>query len=173
MIDEPIYLEKHDPLWKQQFIREQERIRIALQIDPTVIQHIGSTAISNICVKPIIDIMIGAETFPPLQHWINGLTDLNYEAIGEAGVPGRLYFRYRGLQSFNVHLVQREERHWKSNLALRDYLRADPQEAERYEKVKMKAVQSGVSSLLRYSQVKSEIIEELLSKALKWLTETN
>jgi GrpB-like predicted nucleotidyltransferase (UPF0157 family) len=67
-----------------------------------------------------------------------------------------------------VHVVEREGQHWISNLALRDYLRAYPEEAKRYEEVKMKAVQSGVSSLLKYSQVKSAIVEELLSRALAW-----
>jgi GrpB-like predicted nucleotidyltransferase (UPF0157 family) len=168
MIDEPIHLEKHDLLWQQYFIQERERIRQILHDDSTAIQHIGSTAISSIYAKPIVDIMIGVETFPPSQHLADGLVSLGYNALGEAGVPERLYFRYRGLRLFNVHVVEREGQHWVSNLALRDYLRAYPEEAKRYEEVKMKAVQSGVSSLLKYSEGKSVIVEELLSRALAW-----
>ena len=168
MIDEPIHLEKHDSSWGQSFIQEQERIRALLHLDSDAIQHIGSTAVSGIWAKPIIDIMIGIETFPPSQYLSNELVSLGYEMLGEAGVPKRLYFRYRGLQAFNVHIVEREGRHWKSNLALRDYLRAHPEEARHYEEVKMKVARSGVSSLLKYSEAKSAVVEELLSRALAW-----
>lgn len=168
MIDELIHLEKHDPSWGQSFIQEQERIKATLHLDSTAIQHIGSTAVSGICAKPIIDIMIGIETFPPSQYLSNGLVSLGYDALGEAGVPKRLYFRYRGLQSFNVHIVEREGRHWTSNLALRDYLRAYPEEAKHYEEVKMQVVRSGVSLLLKYSEAKSAVVEELLLRALAW-----
>lgn len=168
MIDEPIHLEKHNLLWQQHFIEERERIRQTLHVDSTAIQHIGSTAISNIYAKPIVDIAIGVETFPPSRYLSDELVSLGYEALGEAGIPERLYFRYRGLRLFNVRVVEREGQHWISNLAFRDYLRAYPEEARRYEEVKMKAVRSGVSSLLKYSQVKSAIVEELLSRAMAW-----
>lgn len=166
MIDEPIHLEKHHPSWEQSFIQEQERIRVTLHLDSTAIEHIGSTAVFGIYAKPIIDIMIGIETFPPSQYLSNGLLSLGYDALGEASVPKRLYFRYRGLQAFNVHVVERKGQHWNSNLALRDYLRAYPEEAKHYEEVKMKVVRSGASSLLKYSEARSAVVEELLSRAL-------
>jgi GrpB-like predicted nucleotidyltransferase (UPF0157 family) len=48
MIDEPVSLEKHDPLWGEYFEQERERIKIALALDSTAIEHIVSTAISGI-----------------------------------------------------------------------------------------------------------------------------
>lgn len=84
MVDEPIHLEKHDPLRGQCFIQEQERIRVTLRVDSTAIQHIGSTAISDIYAKPIIDIMIGVETFPPSPYTSDELVNLGYDALGEA-----------------------------------------------------------------------------------------
>jgi GrpB-like predicted nucleotidyltransferase (UPF0157 family) len=79
MIDEPVHLEKHDPLWKEYFVNEQKRIQLNLQIELTAIEHIGSTAISNISAKPIIDIMIGVDSFPPSQQIINNLVNLGYD----------------------------------------------------------------------------------------------
>jgi GrpB-like predicted nucleotidyltransferase (UPF0157 family) len=98
MIDELIHLEKHNPLWKEYFVDEQKRLQINLQVDLTAIQHIGSTAILDIYAKPIIDIMIGLESFPPTHNLIKKLVSLGYDTFGEAGVPERLYFRYRQLQ---------------------------------------------------------------------------
>ncbi|BAU13341.1 hypothetical protein LEP3755_38800 [Leptolyngbya sp. NIES-3755] len=168
MIDEPIHLEQHRLEWEQDFIQEQKRIQVALQIDSSTIQHIGSTAISEICAKPIIDIMIGVVSFPPSQSLLEQMIKLDYEALGEAGVLDRLYFRYRKLQSFNAHIVEHNGTHWRSNLALRDYLRSHPEEAKRYEAAKIEAVCSGALSLLEYSAAKSALIEELMLRALAW-----
>lgn len=168
MFDEPVHLEKHNLLWKEYFINEQKRLQLNLQVDLTAIEHIGSTAISNICAKPIIDIMIGVKLFPPSQHITEKLIDLGYTALGEAGVPKRLYFRYRQLQLFNIHIIKCEGQHWNSNLALRDYLQAYPEEAKRYEEAKIQAIRAGASSLLKYSAAKSAILEELVSRGLAW-----
>jgi GrpB-like predicted nucleotidyltransferase (UPF0157 family) len=168
MLDEPIHLKQHNPLWKDYFNQEQERIRTRLPLNKIAIQHIGSTAISGIYAKPIIDIMIGVASFPPAELIIHELLNLGYEALGEAGVPDRLYFRYRKEPSFNLHVVQLEGQHWRSNLAFRDYLQAHPQEAKRYEATKLEAVRSGISLLLEYSTAKSAIAAELVARALAW-----
>ncbi len=104
--------------------------------------------------------MVGVDGLPP-THVSEELIHLGYEALGEAGVPGRFYFRRREAVSFNVHVVEREGTHWKSNLALRDYLRRYPEEVSRYEDAKVAAVLSGASSLLKYSEAKAVIITEL------------
>ncbi len=103
-----------------------------------------------------------------VRHRINNLVNLGYDAFGEAGVPKRLYFRYRQLQLFNVHIVKQKGKHWNSNLALRNYLQAYPQEAKRYEEAKINAIKSGASSLLKYSAAKSAVLEELVSRGLAW-----
>ena len=54
------------------------------------------------------------------------------------------------------------ERLWRDNMALRDHLRANPEGARRYEQHKRDLVNSGVSSLLEYSQSKEALVVELL-----------
>lgn len=171
MIDEPIHLESHKPIWQHYFNQEQKRIQNTLQIELNAIQHIGSTAIFGIDAKPVIDIMIGLQSFPPSQHLSEQLMYLGYEALGEASVSDRLYFRYRNSQRFNLHIVEQNGRHWKCNLAFRDYLRAFPEEAKRYEVAKKEAIQSGATSLLAYSEAKSAVIAKLMSQALLWQVE--
>ncbi len=166
-IDEPIHLESHDPAWPRYFEQERNRMCVALGLDTAAIEHIGSTAVFGLRAKPIIDIMVGVDGLPP-THLSEELIHLGYEALGEAGAPGRFYFRRREAVSFNVHVVEREGTHWKSNLALRDYLRRNPEEVSRYEDAKVAAVHSGASSLLKYSEAKAVIITELLSRAISW-----
>jgi GrpB-like predicted nucleotidyltransferase (UPF0157 family) len=73
---------------------------------------------------------------------------LGYEDLGEAGLPGRLYFQRRtALRAYNLWLVEFEGDLWKANLAVRDYLRAHPDQAAAYasakrEKAKLPALEA-------------------------------
>ena len=51
--------------------------------------------------------------------------------------------------------------------ALRDYLRRSPQAARQYAAAKQAAVAAGATTPETYSRAKSEIVVELLAKALK------
>jgi GrpB-like predicted nucleotidyltransferase (UPF0157 family) len=167
MLDEPIHLESHDPEWLQAFQLERKRLANGLRLAADAIEHIGSTAVPGLLAKPIVDIMIGAGNFPPPSAWSDGLVTLGYEACGEAGVPGRLYFRQRHHPGFNVHVVEHHGTHWASNLALRDYLRGSPGVAREYESAKRAAVAGGATTLLAYSEAKRRVVEELVRRALE------
>ncbi len=173
MLDEPVHLETYDPEWERAFQSEQQRLGHGLRLVADSIQHIGSTAIPGLAAKPIVDIMIGVSTFPPPAAWSKELAVLGYEALGEVGVPGRLYFRQRGHAAYNVHVVEHLGTHWASNLALRDYLRCSPEAAREYESAKRAALARGAATLLAYSEAKALVIEELLYRALKHKDSTN
>jgi len=112
--------------------------------------------------KPIIDLLVGV---PDLS---NGVRLPDYESMGEAGLAGRLYFRKRGPVSFNAQVVQHGSPLWQDALLLRDYLCAHPQESERYAEQKRKAIASGATTLLRYSEEKAGVVGELLERARRW-----
>jgi GrpB-like predicted nucleotidyltransferase (UPF0157 family) len=86
--------------------------------------------------------------------------------LGEAGVPERQYFRTRGALQANLHLVPKGSHHWVNNLALRDYLRADPAARACYATAKRNVVASGACSLLAYSEAKAGTVRRLLIEAL-------
>ena len=55
----PIRLSKHKEVWKRRFLNERTLIIKALGASQIKsINHIGSTAISDIMAKPIIDILL-------------------------------------------------------------------------------------------------------------------
>ena len=53
----PIYLTEHQPYWKEWYADEENFLKKRM---PKIerISHIGSTAISSVCAKPIIDILV-------------------------------------------------------------------------------------------------------------------
>lgn len=165
-IDEPVLLADYDEAWPSAFSEERNRLAAALRVPQDRLEHIGSTAVPGLLAKPVIDIMLGVERWPPDTTLIHAISRAGYEFLGEAGVPERLYFRLRGPTSFNLHVVRLDGTHWRANLALRDYLRRSESARSRYARAKLAAVSAGNTTLLAYSAAKSAVIADLLSAAL-------
>src|SRR5689334_6255551 len=93
-IDEPVEVVGYDAQWPVRAAAESARIAQALGIEAARIEHIGSTAVTGLDAKPTIDLMLGVDVHPaPALE--PALVALGYEALGEAGVAGRSYFRLR------------------------------------------------------------------------------
>ena len=78
----------------------------------------------------------------------DGLVFLEYEYLGEAGIPGRHYFRKRMNQAFNVHVVLFGSELWSNNLLFRDYLKNNKDAAAEYRMLKMEAIEKGFNTFL-------------------------
>ncbi|PSB40393.1 GrpB family protein [Cyanosarcina cf. burmensis CCALA 770] len=167
-IDELITVVPYQPHWPDLFHQEQQRLQQTLTKHIFDIQHIGSTAVPGLAAKPIIDILIGLQTLSNVSFPIIALQTLSYEYLGEAGIPGRLYFRRRQERAFNIHLVQWGSELWTNNLLLRDFLCTHPEVASRYGQHKQELIKSGVRTLLAYSEKKDSLVAELLHRAQVW-----
>ena len=165
-IDEPVHVLEYESLWPELYLAERARVAGALVIHAQFMEHIGSTAVPGLASKPIIDIMLGVSGWPPTQTIEEKISHLGYESLGEAGVPERLYFRLRSSTNFNLHVVRLHGNHWRSNIALREYLRGSESARLRYQQAKRAAIMAGANTLLAYSQAKSDIIAALLQEAL-------
>ena len=162
LLDETVSVVSSDPRWRELATEEAARLRAAL--GDVQVEHIGSTAVAHLDAKPVIDLLVGVRELTPV------LRIPDYEGCGEAGVAGRLYFRKRGPVSFNAQVVELEGPLWRDALLLRDYLRAHPEERERYAAHKREAIASGATTLLRYSEQKAGLMLELLERARGWAT---
>lgn len=165
-IDEPIHLAEYDSSWPDIASAECKRLGAALDFPLERLEHIGSTAVPDLLAKPVIDIMLGVDSWPPGGGIADTIGRLGYESLGEAGVSERLYFRLRSTTSFNLHVVLIAGSHWRANIALRDYLRGNQDARVRYARIKLAALSAGRTTLLAYSEAKSPAVAELLSAAL-------
>lgn len=110
--------------------------------------------------------MLGVATLTHTADLIHRLQGLGYQNLGEAGVPGRIYLRLRGVEpAFNLHLLERGGAHWITNLALRNLLRSNPEAGARYAAAKARALASSDARLLGYSAAKAPLVTELLALA--------
>lgn len=167
-IDESVTVREYDPRWPLAYAAERVRIVEALHGIDVTIEHIGSTSVPGLTAKPVVDILVGLRL---AGHDVIGaaLERLGYEALGEAGVPGRLYFRMRDSpQPFNVHVVERGGALWRNNLVFRDFLRTHSEEATAYAQAKQVAAEAAPASLIEYSELKAQTVDSLLAKARIW-----
>ena len=162
-LDEKITIVPHDKAWTKIYKQKAERIQKKLGSLLLKIEHIGSTAVSNICAKPIIDIMIGVENITSSKPVVSKLIELRYIYFGEANVPGRLYFRLRGKKNFNLALCQYDGEIWRNNVLFRDYLRSHQDIARQYSQIKKNAIDAGVDTLLKYSEIKQDFINKIIA----------
>jgi GrpB-like predicted nucleotidyltransferase (UPF0157 family) len=162
LIDEPVAVQGHDAHWAELYAAEAARLESALGEAALAIEHVGSTAVPGLDASPIVDLLVGVAALDPALR----LPD--YEACGPAGVPGRLYFRKRGPASFNAQVVVHGGPIWRAALLLRDYLRAHPEEAQRYASHKRESLARGATTSTRYSEEKAPLITELLQRAEAW-----
>ena len=156
----------HDPAWAEAFLEEKARIEIALADRIVAVEHIGSTAIPGIRAKPIVDMAISLERYEDGFNCVKPLEALGYEYRGEAGVPGRHYFHTAGEPvKFHIHMFPESSREWEDHLLFRDYLRANPGEAARYDGLKSALLEEFPEDRPRYTEGKAAFCGEIIEKA--------
>ena len=162
-LDEPVHVEEWDRAWPISAAAVLAECRAALGGQALAVEHMGSTAVPGLAAKPIIDVLVGVRRGRQ-KAVAEALSAHGWTPLGEAGVQGREYLRRRAGQHANVHIVEHGSALWRDNLALRDYLRRDPDARQRYATVKRLAAQEA-PTLLAYSERKATVMEELLREA--------
>ena len=160
----------YNPLWRQMFDEEAARIRMVLGKELVDIHHIGSTAVPGLAAKPVIDIMPVVKDIRRVDALNPLFGQLGYECMGEFGIPGRRYFRKGGKhRTHQIHIFQEDNRQdIVRHLAVRDYLRAHPEDADRYAALKQELATRFPADIESYCDGKDAFVRQLQEKALVW-----
>ena len=160
----------YNPNWANMFEREAEAIRGVVKKDLIVeIQHIGSTAVPGLAAKPVIDIMIGLRDLLDGKKIIQPLKELGYVYWADNPDDKKMFFvkgmpPYGEKRTHHVHVVEINGEFWQRRL-FRDYLRINPQEASRYEKLKRELAVRFRDDREAYTEGKSDYVAEVMEKA--------
>ncbi|HLO47942.1 MAG TPA: GrpB family protein [Kamptonema sp.] len=167
-MDDLIVVVDYNSNWPIQYEQEKQRLLNAIAIYLEDIQHVGSTSVPGLAAKPIIDIAATLRHFPPHANLISTLEELGYMYQGELGIPGRYFFR-RGIpRTHHLHLVQPNSEVWQKQLLFRDFLRAHPEAAQRYDTLKRELAVKYDRDRQAYVNAKAPLIAELLAAANEW-----
>lgn len=170
----PIVIVEYDPRWPAMFERERERIRGALGVRSLAIEHIGSTAVPGLAAKPIIDILVGVRQASDLDGCIGPLTTIGYTYDPFPEFPERRFFRdgQMGAGPHHVHCTRYGSDFWEDKLLFRDWLRAHPEAARDYLRLKLDLAERFGQDRERYERYtagKNAFIQAALLEARRQL----
>jgi GrpB-like predicted nucleotidyltransferase (UPF0157 family) len=158
----------HDPQWHEEFKVESKQVKDALGKNVVAIHHIGSTSISNIYAKPIIDMLVEVKNLTDIDTQNASMELLGYEVMGEFGIPGRRFFKkdnQEGLRTHHIHSFIAGSAQVKRHLAFRDYIIAHEEEAQKYSELKRKLASKYPTNINGYMDGKDGFIKEIDRKA--------
>ena len=123
--------------WIDMYNAEADALKNSTGFVNPDIHHIGSTSVSGLSAKPIIDILIEVDDVGCLDDHVKCLETIGYHARGENGIPGRRYFEKGGdNRTHQIHVFNRDSFGAMRHLALRDYLSSHPRVADEYALLK-------------------------------------
>ena len=135
-----VKLVPHDPEWADLYGAASTDIRDGLGSTALSVEHVGSTAIPGIMAKPVIDILVLVERYDPEGAYRKPLESLGF-AFGHREEWHVFFEGVREGMSIQVHVVEESAQDSRVMITFRDYLREHPDEARRYQLLKMELAQ--------------------------------
>ena len=161
----------YDPSWPSRAAVIIDRLRAALGPRAGRIEHIGSTSVPGLGARPIPDVQVSVHDVHDHQAFVPALVRLGYELFRfpELEVDDYLVFvPADGSNTEHVQVCEVGSRQEQRHLAVRDYLRARPDECDAYEQVKRRAATAAEGDRGAYSRGKDAHVQGLEQRALAW-----
>ena len=131
------------------------------------IEHIGSTSVPGLSAKPVIDLLLGAQSLTDIESRIDPLGQRGYAYVSkyEREIPMRRYFVKPPGVSLRVHLhgVEIGSPIWREHLAFRDALRGDPDLRLQYQTLKLRLAEEFADDKSAYTDAKGPFIRAVLA----------
>lgn len=163
----PIILSAHRDEWTQWY-EDEKAVLLPLLPENSVINHIGSTAIKNIWAKPIIDIMIELPDSAALHDVKNTLSSNGYiyMSADETRISLNKGYTENGFAErvFHIHLRIYGD---NDEIIFRDYLNANPDIAEKYERLKLELWKKYEHDRDGYTEAKTGFVLSIVEEAKK------
>ena len=162
----------YDSRWPSLFAAERQRIAEALGAIAVRIDHHGSTAVSGLAAKPIIDIQVSVSHVHPLEAYMTELMDLGYVHVPHPDDAFCPFFHRPPAwpHTYHVHVVQAGGIEERRTLAFRDYLREHAEVAGEYAALKraLAPQYAAAESAAReaYAAAKTAFISSIVERAL-------
>lgn len=161
-----IHIVEYDARWPEMFVREAERIRVALGERALRIEHVGSTAVPDLAAKPVIDVVLVVADSREESAYAPELEAVGYKlSIRE---PEWYEHRmFKGSQpETNLHVFSQGCVEIERMLAFRDWLRGNEADRELYARTKLALSQKRWERVQDYADAKTEIVAQIMTRAL-------
>jgi GrpB-like predicted nucleotidyltransferase (UPF0157 family) len=168
--DPAVRIVEYDPAWVENAAVESARIGATVGNVAVLIDHVGSTAVPGLAAKPIVDLQLSVADIDARSAYVEALEGLGYLFAPDPASPD---FHFFGLpaarpRSHHLHVCAAGSAHERRHLAVRDYLRAHPDEVAAYAELKWSLVARAPGDRLAYIEGKDDYVAALEQRALAW-----
>ncbi len=167
---QPVVVAPYSEEWPLWFAEVRAELLLAFAPNHVSVEHIGSTSVPGLSAKPIIDVLLGANSLNAIEATIEVLERLGYEYISkyEAEFPMRRYFVMAAGKSprVNLHAVVLGSQFWLEHLAFRNALRSSPSLVSQYEELKSKLAAKFAHDRPSYTEAKAPFIRAVIASVL-------
>jgi GrpB-like predicted nucleotidyltransferase (UPF0157 family) len=161
----PIIVSDYDPAWPAAFEREAVRIRAILGQRVRLLEHAGSTSVPGLPAKPIIDIVLAVPDSSDEAAYVPALEHAGY--VLRIREPN--WFEHRVFKGpdtdINLHVFTAGCTEIDQMLLFRDWLRAQPDDRDRYAAKKRELAKQDWKYVQNYADAKTSIVQEILARA--------
>ena len=132
----------YDRAWQSEFEAIKSEIEKAVGDLIVGIEHVGSTSVQGLSAKPCIDIDVIIKDYRVFDAVVCRLKSIGYIHEGNLGIKDREAFRYDAkphLQKHHLYVCPQNSKELHRHITFRDFLRSNPESAEKYGAVKEEA----------------------------------
>ncbi|WP_402842710.1 GrpB family protein [Microbacterium sp. GXS0129] len=165
----PIVIAEPDPRWPQTAEQVIATVRRALGPRCLRIEHVGSTAVPGLPAKPLIDLDLIVARPDRESDYVPALTAAGFVlSVREPWWHEHRMFIYDN-PDVNLHVFSPSAPEPWKHIILRDHLRANPRDRERYADAKRAAAAAATAAgerVMEYNARKETALREILLRAL-------
>ena len=164
----------YDPSWPASF--EAARGDLAAVVpEALAIEHVGSTSVPGLASKPTVDVLLVVDDLAVVLDRLAELAAIGLEHRPGSFAPERRHLFFRrmvgGERTHHLHVLASDSPEPDDYRLFRDYLRANPDAAVRYQPAKFDLADRFACDRASYVQAKEPIVEKLLVAARIWRDE--
>jgi GrpB-like predicted nucleotidyltransferase (UPF0157 family) len=157
-----------DPSWPRQYDYLASRIRAALGWRALQLDHVGSTSVPGLAAKPVIDVDLTVADPGREQDYVPALQAIGFRlTIREPWWHGHRVLR-AAEPSCNLHVFGFDSPEPIRHRILRNWLRGNPEERDRYAAAKREAAfmaNAAGEHVMQYNARKQQVIREIYHRA--------
>jgi GrpB-like predicted nucleotidyltransferase (UPF0157 family) len=169
-MESPVVIVPYDPAWPDLFDEEMERVTEAVGHIIRRIAHVGSTAVPGLAAKAIVDMTAGVADASSAELCLAPLAKIGYTDVTPQPDEDDSWYYCLGKRPsagpvYHLHLMEFPSTFWDKHLLFREYLRAHPDAAQEYERLKRELATRFRDDRPRYTEAKAGFIEKALRRA--------
>jgi GrpB-like predicted nucleotidyltransferase (UPF0157 family) len=160
-----IEIREYDPEWPALYAREEARIRSLLGARVIRLEHAGSTSVSGLPAKPVIDMVLEVADSADEDAYVPALEAGGYRlSIREPDWYEHRLFKGPDT-NVNLHVFSVGCEEVGVMLRFRDHLRANAEDRELYASAKRELAARDWKYAQQYADAKTEVVREILAHA--------